>query len=67
MYILYPLIYKKVLIQYNYLITDVKNKYSVPFDLIGQEISVRPVEAFYQGSRVASTSKSKTMRSNCKG
>ncbi|KAA8675279.1 IS21 family transposase [Clostridium sp. HV4-5-A1G] len=45
-------------IQYDYLITDGKNKYSVPFDLIGQEISVRltsnTVEAFYQGSRVTS-------------
>lgn len=42
----------------DYLITDGKNKYSVPFDLIGQEVSVRltstTVEAFFQGSRVAS-------------
>jgi transposase len=45
-------------IQYDYLITDGKNKYSVPFDLIGQEISIRltsnTIEAFYQGSRIAS-------------
>ena len=42
----------------DYLITDGKNKYSVPFDLIGQEVSVRltstTVEVFFQGSRVAS-------------
>ena len=42
----------------DYLITDGRNKYSVPFDLIGQEVSVRltstTVEAFFQGARVAS-------------
>ena len=42
----------------DYLISDGKNKYSVPFDLIGQEVSLRltsnTVEAFFNGSRVAS-------------
>ena len=42
----------------DYLITDGRNKYSVPFDLIGQEVSVRltstTVEAFFLGARVAS-------------
>jgi transposase len=42
----------------DYLISDGKNKYSVPFDLIGQEVSVRltstTVEAFFNGSRVSS-------------
>ncbi|WP_457942556.1 IS21 family transposase [Caproiciproducens sp. LBM24188] len=45
-------------IKYDYLITDGKNKYSVPFDLIGQEVDIRitstTIEAFYQGSRVSS-------------
>lgn len=42
----------------DYLISDGKNKYSVPFDLIGQEVAIRltsnAVEAFFQGSRVSS-------------
>jgi transposase len=42
----------------DYLITDGKNKYSVPFDLIGEKVDIRltsdTVEAFFNGSRVAS-------------
>ena len=42
----------------DYLITDGKNKYSVPFDLIGEKVDIRltsdTVEAFFHGSRVAS-------------
>lgn len=42
----------------DYLISDGKNKYSVPFDLIGEEVSIRLtrniVEVFFEGSRVAS-------------
>ncbi len=42
----------------DYLITDGKNKYSVPFDLIGEEVHIRltsrTVEAFFNGSRIAS-------------
>ena len=42
----------------DYLISDGKNKYSVPFDLIGEKVDVRltrtTVEVFYHGSRVAS-------------
>lgn len=42
----------------DYLISDGKNKYSVPFDLIGEKIQIRltkaTVEAFFHGSRVAS-------------
>src|SRR5699024_1565598 len=42
----------------DYLITDGKNKYSVPFDLIGEEVDIRltktMVEVFFHGSRVAS-------------
>lgn len=42
----------------DYLISDGKNKYSVPFDLIGESVDIRltgnTVEAFFHGSRVAS-------------
>lgn len=51
-------VWSTAMIQSDYLITDGKNKYSVPFDLIGQEVDIRltskTVEAFYQGSRVTS-------------
>ena len=44
--------------QQDYLITDGENKYSVPFDLISEQIDIRliknTVEAYYHGSRVAS-------------
>ena len=42
----------------DFLITDGKNKYSVPFDLIWEEVHIRltsrTIEAFFNGSRVAS-------------
>ena len=42
----------------DYLITDGKNKYSVPCDLIGEDVSIRltrnVVEVFFNGNRVAS-------------
>ena len=51
-------VWSTAIIQNDYLISDGKNKYSVPFDLIGQEVSVRltstTIEAFFQGSRVSS-------------
>jgi hypothetical protein len=41
----------------DYLVSDGLNKYSVPFDLIGEKVSLRLtktlVEVFYRGSRVA--------------
>jgi len=41
----------------DYLISDGKNKYSVPYDLIGEHVDVRLtrnlVEVFFQGTRVA--------------
>lgn len=41
----------------DYLVSDGKNKYSVPFDLIGEEVDIRltssTVEVFFHGSRVA--------------
>lgn len=51
-------VWSTAIIQSDYLISDGKNKYSIPFDLIGQEVDIRlttmTVEAFYYGSRVAS-------------
>ena len=42
----------------DYLISDGRNKYSVPFDLIGEKVDVRltrkTVEVFYHGNRIAS-------------
>ncbi len=42
----------------DYLVSDGKNKYSVPFDLIGEKVDMRltsnTVEIFFHGSRVAS-------------
>lgn len=51
-------VWSTAMVHNDYLISDGKNKYSVPFDLIGQEVSVRltstTVEAFFNGSRIAS-------------
>jgi transposase len=53
-----PATWSKTTVQRDYLITDGKNKFSVPFDLIGEKIDIRitrnTIEAFYQGARVAS-------------
>ena len=42
---------------YDYLVSDGLNKYSVPFDLIGERVDIRTtrnaVEVFYRGNRVA--------------
>ena len=42
----------------DYLVSDGKNKYSVPFDLIGEKVDIRltssMIEVFFHGSRVAS-------------
>lgn len=42
----------------DYLVSDGRNKYSVPFDLIGETVDIRltstTVEVFFQGGRVAS-------------
>jgi len=46
----------------DYLISDGKNKYSVPFDLIGEKVDMRltrtTVEVFFHGARVASSLRS---------
>lgn len=46
-----------MLVGYDYLVSDGTNKYSVPFDLIGENVNIRltrkAVEVFYRGTRVA--------------
>ena len=52
-----PAIWLSPKVSTDYLISDGKNKYSVPFDLIGENVDVRitknTVEAYYNGTRVA--------------
>ena len=53
-----PAVWSTAKVPLDYLISDGKNKYSVPFDLIGEEVDIRltkeMVEVFFHGSRVAS-------------
>ena len=53
-----PAAWSSTTVQRDYLISDGKNKYSVPFDLIGEKVDIRltrnTVEVFYHGARVAS-------------
>ena len=53
-----PAVWSTAKVHKDYLISDGKNKYSVPFDLIGEAVDIRltsgTVEAFFHGSRVAS-------------
>lgn len=53
-----PADWSSATIRNDYLISDGINKYTVPFDLIGEEVDIRltknAVEVFYHGSRVAS-------------
>lgn len=48
----------------NYLVSDGRNKYSVPYNLIGEMVDIRStkttVEIFYYGSRIASHHRLKT-------
>lgn len=50
----------------DYLISDGKNKYSVPFDLIGEQVDIRltsqTVEVFFHSSRVASHPRDKVIK-----
>ncbi|MBR3015486.1 MAG: IS21 family transposase [Clostridia bacterium] len=52
-----PSVWSQVKVGMDYLISDGKNKYSIPYDLIGETVDVRLtrdiVEVFYRGSRVA--------------
>ena len=53
-----PAVWSTAKVQNDYLINDGINKYSVPFDLIGEHVDIRTtnetVEVFFHGSRVAS-------------
>lgn len=61
-----PAVWSTAKVPLDYLITDGKNKYSVPFDLIGEQVDIRltkaTVEVFFHGSRVASHPRMATMR-----
>lgn len=61
-----PAVWSTAKVPLDYLITDGKNKYSVPFDLIGEQVNIRltkaTVEVFFHGSRVASHPRMATMR-----
>lgn len=52
-----PSVWSEQTILLDYTVTDGLNKYSVPYDLIGEEVSVRmtrdAVEVFFHGNRVA--------------
>ncbi len=53
-----PAIWLQATVGNDYLISDGKNKYSVPFDLIGEKVQIRltrnVVEVFFKGSRMTS-------------
>ena len=52
-----PAVWSTARVPLDYLISDGKNKYSVPYDLIGKDVDIRLtrriVEVFFGGSRVA--------------
>ena len=53
-----PAVWKQATVRNDYLISDGQNKYSVPYDLIGEQVQLRltknTVEIFFKGERVAS-------------
>ena len=53
-----PAVWSVAKVASDYLVTDGRNKYSVPYNLIGERVDIRvtktTVEVFYHGSRVAS-------------
>ena len=60
-----PAVWSTAKVPLDYLISDGKNKYSVPFDLIGEQVDIRltkkSVEVFFKGSRVALHLRSENM------
>ena len=36
-----PAVWKQTTVRYDYLVSDGQNKYSVPFDLIGEQVQIR--------------------------
>ena len=61
-----PAVWSTAKVQNDYLISDGINKYSVPFDLIGEQVDIRctgtTVEVFFHGSRVASHVRKSTVQ-----
>ncbi|MEA4824594.1 MAG: IS21 family transposase, partial [Clostridiaceae bacterium] len=61
-----PAVWSVVKVPNDYLITDGRNKYSVPYNLIGEKVDIRVtrniVEVFYHGNRVASHRRLNTMQ-----
>lgn len=59
-----PAVWSTAKVPFDYLISDGKNKYSVPFDLIGETVDIKLtqgfVEVFFRGNRVALHQRSKT-------
>lgn len=53
-----PAIWLRSTVGNDYLVSDGKNKYSVPFDLIGEKVQIRltrnVVEVFFKGCRITS-------------
>lgn len=53
-----PSVWKQQTVGNDYLVSDGLNKYSVPFDLIGEQVQIRLtkniIEIFFKGNRVAS-------------
>ena len=53
-----PAVWKQAKVGNDYLISDGINKYSVPFDLIGEQVQIRltknMVEVYFKGSRITS-------------
>ena len=53
-----PAVWKQATVRNDYLVSDGQNKYSVHFDLIGEQVQIRltknTVEVFFNGDRVAS-------------
>ena len=63
-----PAVWSTAKVHLDYLISDGKNKYSVPFDLMGEQVDIRltktAVEVYYHGSRVASHPRSAVVLRN---
>lgn len=63
-----PAVWSTAMVPLDYLISDGKNKYSVPFDLMGEQVDIRltnaTVEVYYHGARVASHPRSAVILRN---
>lgn len=63
-----PAVWSTAKVPFDYVISDGKNKYSIPFDLIGETVDIRltskTVEVFFHGSRVASHVRNSVVQRN---